>query len=171
MKFEEVCTRTVMGLVFTIPAANLMDAFTSTPYAIFVGFPLGFIVGWFLWGKIIKKDKRTAVMIPKNIPENGFYYHHKHDSNGVVNNYAYEVLGVGCHTEDDCRPIDTNMVIYRPLYESAKVYKAGKFFDIRPLEMFMETVNKDGVVISRFTRITDPAITEQLERVKEQMYS
>ncbi len=58
----------------------------------------------------------------ENMPERGFYYHYKHDPDGEVNNYAYEVVGVGCHTEDDCRPIDINMVVYRPLYESAKVY-------------------------------------------------
>ncbi len=39
--------------------------------------------------------------IPTTIPEKGFYYHYKHDPKGEVNNYAYEVMGVGSHTEED----------------------------------------------------------------------
>ncbi len=58
------------------------------------------------------------------MPERGFYYHYKHNPDGAVNNYAYEVMGVGCHTEDNCRPEDINLVVYRPLYESS-VYKAA----------------------------------------------
>lgn len=32
-------------------------------------------------------------------PEKGFYYHYKHDPNGSFDNYAYEVLNIGHHTE------------------------------------------------------------------------
>lgn len=106
---------------------------------------------------------------PAKIPEKGFYYHCKHDPNGTVNNYAYEVMGVGCHTEDDCRPEDANLVVYRPLYE-ASVYKAGKLFDIRPLDMFIEAVIKDGATISRFTKITDQKVIDQLIAIQKQMY-
>lgn len=107
---------------------------------------------------------------PKAVPENGFYYHYKHDPNGEVNAYAYEVVGVGHHTEDDCRPEDANMVVYRPLYE-ATVYKMGKLFDLRPLEMWMGNVEKDGKTLPRFSRITDPTVIEKLEEIKRQMYS
>jgi len=107
--------------------------------------------------------------IPDKIPEKGFYYHYKHDPNGAVNNYAYEVVGVGHHTEDDCRPEDANMVVYRPLYE-ASVYKAGKMFDLRPLEMFMQSVTKDGKTFPRFQKITDPIVIAQLEVIRVQMY-
>ena len=109
------------------------------------------------------------LQIPKRVPENGFYYHYKHDKTGEFNNYAYEVIGVGCHTEDDSRPEDKNMVIYRPLYQSA-VYEAGKLFDLRPLEMFMEEVTKDGKTFPRFQKITDPEICEKLKKLKEIMY-
>lgn len=104
-----------------------------------------------------------------NVPENGFYYHYKHDPAGPVNNYAYEVVGVGHHTEDDCRPEDKHMVVYRPLYE-AFVYKAGKLFDLRPLEMWMGTVEKEGETIPRFTRITDPELIRELAAIREAMY-
>ena len=64
---------------------------------------------------------------PKNVPEKGFYYHYKHDPEGEVNNYAYEVIGVGIHTEEDCRPEDSSMVVYRPLY-NANIFEVGIFF-------------------------------------------
>ena len=104
------------------------------------------------------------------VPERGFYYHYKHDPNGPVNNYAYEVMGVGCHTEDDCRPEDANMVVYRPLYETASVYKAGKFFDVRPLDMFMENIDKRRPDAPRFRKITDPTVITQLEEFRRRMY-
>lgn len=104
-----------------------------------------------------------------NTPENGFYYHYKHDPMGAVNNYAYEVVGVGHHTEDDARPEDQHMVVYRPLYE-AFVYTHGKMFDLRPLEMWMGTVEKDGETVSRFTRITDPERIAALTEVRDAMY-
>lgn len=108
--------------------------------------------------------------LPKAVPEVGFYYHYKHDPEGAINNYAYEVVGVGHHTEDDCRPEDANMVVYRPLYE-AFVYTAGKLFDLRPLEMWMGTVEKDGKTIPRFTKVTEPSRIEALEEIRSQMYS
>lgn len=108
--------------------------------------------------------------IPLKIPEKGFYYHYKHDPNGSVNNYAYEMIGVGCHTEDNCRPEDANMVIYLPLYKSASVYKAGKLFDLRPLEMWMGDIIKDGKIFPRFKKITDLKIIEELQIIKNQMY-
>lgn len=107
--------------------------------------------------------------IPTKFPEKGFYYHYKHDPAGLINNYAYEVIGTGCHTEDDCRPEDVNLVIYRPIYE-ATVYKAGKFFDIRPLNMFMENVTKDGHTFPRFQKIIDPTVIKKLEKIRDEMY-
>ena len=110
------------------------------------------------------------INVPSHIPTNGFYYHYKHDPQGIFNNYAYEVMGVGFHTEDNCRPEDSNVVVYRPLYESAPVYQAERFFDIRPLEMFMEDVTKEGKTFPRFVRISDPTLVKNLEEIKRQMY-
>lgn len=103
---------------------------------------------------------------PNQVPENGFYYHYKHDPLGAINNYAYEVLGVGAHTEED----GNFMVVYRPLYESS-VYKAGKLFDLRPLQMWLEDVNKEGKIFPRFQKITDVYILKQLEEIKDRIYS
>ena len=112
----------------------------------------------------------NMIKIPEKIPEKGFYYHYKHDPAGPVNNYAYEVLGAGHHTEDDARPEDMNMLVYRPLYESAGVYKAGKMFDLRPLHMFYEEVIKDGKTLPRFTKISDHKILAELTARRELMY-
>ena len=102
-------------------------------------------------------------------PEQGFYYHYKHDPNGPVNNYAYEVMGVGHHTEIDGLD-ESAMVMYRPLYE-APVYKIGKHWDLRPLGMFMESVTKENKTFSRFQKITDPVVIAELEKIKAEMYN
>ena len=107
--------------------------------------------------------------IPTNVPEKGFYYHYKHDPAGTVNNYAYEFMGVGHHTEDDCRPEDALLGVYRPLYE-AFVYKNGKMFDVRPLSMWIEDVTKDGKTFPRFSPITDPAVIGELKEIRTEMY-
>jgi len=105
------------------------------------------------------------------MPERGFYYHYKHDASGPIHNYAYEVVGVGHHTEDDCRPEDANMVVYRPLYD-ALVYRMGKLFDLRPLEMWMGDVQLEGksVPVPRFMRIRNPEIIAELEAKRREMY-
>ncbi len=105
-----------------------------------------------------------AIILPPRVPELGFYYHHKHDPSGPVNNYAYEVLGVSFDTERD----GVWHVTYRPLYETAGVYQASltlgvPCFDSRPLEMWFDEVEKDGVKIPRYTKITDPETIAKLE--------
>jgi hypothetical protein len=108
--------------------------------------------------------------IPDKVPEKGFYYHYKHDPAGSVNNYAYEFVDVGIHTEAAEDEADATMAIYRPLYKEAFVYTYGKFFDLRPLAMWMEDVTKDGKTFPRFSKITDPAVITELEAVKMEMY-
>ncbi|MBI4118136.1 MAG: DUF1653 domain-containing protein [Parcubacteria group bacterium] len=107
---------------------------------------------------------------PEKRPEPGYYYHYKHDPNGPVNNYAYYIYGVGHHTEDNCRPEDAFMQVYRPLYE-AYVYKNGRMFDLRPLHMFYELAERHGQKVERFTKITDPEVIALLREIKERMYS
>jgi len=107
--------------------------------------------------------------IPTKVPEIGFYYHYKHSADKPVNDYAYEVVGVGIHTEDGCRPEDANMVVYRPLYESS-VSTTGKLFYLRPLEMWMGDVTKNGQTFPRFQRVLDPEIIAKLEAIRAEMY-
>jgi hypothetical protein len=112
--------------------------------------------------------------MPQRVPEKGLYYHYKHDPQGAINNYAYEVMGVGFHTEDDTRPGEQHFVVYRPLYE-ASIYIASKSlgipcFDNRPLEMWMGNVEKGGKTFPRFAKITDSTVIAQLEKIKGEMY-
>ena len=99
----------------------------------------------------------------------GFYYHYKHDPSGKINNYAYEVLGVGSHTEKEETSPDKYVVVYRPLYEATS-YRNDKMFDIRPLEMFLEQVEVKGVVMPRFRLISDNTVIGDLKKIKGEMY-
>jgi hypothetical protein len=112
--------------------------------------------------------------MPRAVPELGFYYHYKHDPAGAVENYAYEVVGVGFHTEDDVRPGEAHFLIYRPLY-SAAVFTASHelnipCYDARPLEMWMENVEYKGETTPRFKKITDQEVIAKLEAKRAEMY-
>lgn len=108
-------------------------------------------------------------MSNQNVPEKGFYYHYKHDPAGPVGNYAYEVLNIGHHTEIEGLH-ESSMVVYRPLYKSAGVYGIGKHWDVRPLGMFMESVDKGKGPVPRFAKITDTTIIAALEKIRDEMY-
>ncbi len=112
--------------------------------------------------------------MPKKVPEPGFYWHYKHDPEGAINNFAYEVVGIGFHTEDNAREGEEHFLVYRPLYESS-VYRASRelgipCFDNRPLDMWMGTVEKDGKTIPRYVRVTDAATLVELEKIRDTMY-
>lgn len=106
---------------------------------------------------------------PKKVPEKGFYYHFKHDPTGPVNNYAYEVIGVGVHTEDDCDPRDAVMVQYIPLYDCPLADQMNLFYS-GPLAKWMGEVTVGGIPIPRFTRITDLHVIAQLKRARAEIY-
>jgi hypothetical protein len=95
--------------------------------------------------------------------EKGFYRHYKHDPAGTPLNYTYEVIGVGRNTEDD-----TLTVIYRPLYKSDWMQAAE--YQLRPLEMFMENVLRDGVSVPRFTLLTDAQNILTCREKRDEMY-
>ena len=105
-----------------------------------------------------------------NYPAPGFYYHYKHQPDGAMNNYAYEVIGIGLHTESDRADPDHTLVVYRPLYKSF-VYQQGQLFDIRPLRNFMEKVKIGRRSVPRFAPSKDTVIIESLLNVRHQMYS
>lgn len=74
-------------------------------------------------------------------PELGIYYHFKDPDK------HYEVLGIAFHTETE-----EKMVLYKRLYEA----DIPEFF-VRPLEMFMGTVDKPeiGYQGPRFVRVQE----------------
>lgn len=68
----------------------------------------------------------------------GIYQHYKGND--------YRVLGTVKHSESE-----EILVLYQPLYGEGKLW-------VRPLEMFCETVEVDGVTVDRFKLIsTEPA--------------
>ena len=97
------------------------------------------------------------------IPQKGFYIHYKHNPSGMLHDHMYEVVGVGRNTEEK-----TYTVLYRPLYQNDWMPPAD--FQSRPLEMFLEEIEKEGVKIPRFKMITDPSLIAELEDVKMEMY-
>ncbi len=97
--------------------------------------------------------------------EKGFYYHYKHNPEGEVNNYAYEVLSTGVHTETK-----EIFVVYRSLYTSTDGKGGNANYWLRPYDMFIENVVKDGQEIPRFTFITDERAISELKKIKERMY-
>lgn len=99
-----------------------------------------------------------------NIPQKGFYVHYKHDPSGASHNYMYEVIGIARNTEDK-----TYMVLYRPLYVNDWMPPAD--LQSRPLDMFLEQVEKGGVTVPRFTLITDPNLITELENARRTMYT
>lgn len=116
------------------------------------------------------------INFPEEVPLLGFYYHYKHDPTGEINNYAYEVIGVGFHTEEDARPGEEHFLIYRPLYEKAGVYIASKklgipCFDNSPLSMWMEMVGEGDQTVPRFQKINDPHTITELDHFRDEMYS
>ena len=75
-------------------------------------------------------------------PQPGFYYHYKHRPDGQISNYAYEVIGIGYHTEDDARPGEEYFVIYRPLYNSS-VYNNSRTLRLPCFESDHQDVDRD----------------------------
>ena len=55
----------------------------------------------------------------------------------------YRVIGVARHSETD-----EPLVVYTPLYDSSGLW-------VRPLSMFLETVERDGKRIARFSLVDE----------------
>lgn len=71
----------------------------------------------------------------KSILPLGLYRHYKGGD--------YRVEGVATHSETE-----EKLVVYRPLYGEGGLW-------VRPLDMFLETVNVDGQSVSRFAFVGD----------------
>ena len=79
-----------------------------------------------------KKWPLTAAMMSDMTIKLGIYQHHK--------GMKYRVLGVAKHSETL-----EDLVIYEALYDN----KVSKLW-VRPLEMFLDKIEKDGKLINRF---------------------
>lgn len=106
----------------------------------------------------------NEIPLPERMPEPGFYYHYKHDPNGPEDLAAYEVQGTGWHTETG-----QFCVLYRPLYEGWAY--TSRLTYLRPIEMFMDIVEKPEYSGPRFIRIEDPERIVRLTAVRDRLYS
>ena len=73
-------------------------------------------------------------------PISGVYEHHK--STPEARKY-YQVLGCAKHTETG-----EELVVYIPLYVIPE--HTGLRLQVRPVSMFLESVQKNGVLVPRF---------------------
>lgn len=86
-------------------------------------------------GKILvakKKQPLTTAMMSNMTIKLGIYQHHK--------GMKYRVLGVAKHSETL-----EDLVVYEALYDN----KVSKLW-VRPLEMFLGKIEKNGKLINRF---------------------
>ncbi len=116
--------------------------------------------------------------LPTRVPEPGFYHHFKRNPNGPAREGAYEVLGIGFHTEAGTMVAppysQEHFVNYRPLYEH-QLYKLTRRFGIlcvftKPLGLWFSEAQRSGVYIPRYQKITDRAVIAELERIRDSMY-
>lgn len=96
------------------------------------------------------------------LPENGFYYHYRHGEEKSFNDYAYEIVGTGKHSEDE-----SIFVTYRPLYKNNL---SPQNYYVRPIELFFDEVVWKDKTLPHFCKITDPEIITKLLEIKNQLY-
>jgi|JI8StandDraft_1071087.scaffolds.fasta_scaffold94902_2 hypothetical protein len=110
--------------------------------------------------------------------EKGYYYHYKRDDSLGWNHHMYEVLGTGWNTEapgfksaDPADFYETEMVVYRPLYEDSIAYQNNdRGFWLRPSKMWFEEVERDNKKTTRFVKVTDTDTIARLDEKKREMY-
>ena len=84
---------------------------------------------------------------------NKYYYHYKHDASLDAVNYCYQVIGIAKHSETG-----ELLVTYKHLYQSDWHEVDNANLTVRPLEMFMETVEWQGETVPRFRELSDDEI-------------
>jgi len=89
-----------------------------------------------------------------------FYYSFKHNPEKGIDDMAYEIIGITAHTETL-----EELVVYKPLYECKYLKEHNLDFWTRPLDMFLEEVDKDGYKGSRFIRIKDIDVVEEIRKL------
>lgn len=92
-----------------------------------------------------------------------FYRHYKADPAKDQHDHMYEIVGIALGSEDK-----QFYVLYRPVY--ANTWLAPADVMSRPLDMFFETVEKDGKTLPRFAHITDAALIAELREARSTMY-
>lgn len=84
-----------------------------------------------------------------------YYYHYKHNPDKDILNYAYIIEGIAVHSETE-----ELLVVYRPLYSGNHVEDYNADFNVRPLEMFCEDVDKPDYKGPRFRKMSGNEVVE-----------
>lgn len=92
-----------------------------------------------------------------NLPKPGQFYYHFKSTGG--NDHLYKIVGLARHTETD-----EMMVIYEALYQNDWIKEAKTQLSARPLNMFVEEVDRDGYKGPRFKLIEDEQIIAELKQ-------
>lgn len=88
----------------------------------------------------------------KQIPKKGeYYYHYKHDASKGLKDHCYVIVGIGKHSEDE-----SYYVVYTPLYLSGWMNDSKAEYALRPLDMFMEEVERRIVTEDGYREIVEP---------------
>lgn len=82
-------------------------------------------IRWSFWGDLLTSGMQSEL-------KKGKYRHFKGNE--------YQVVDVA-----RCSETDAQLVIYKPLYDDD-----GQGLWVRPLEMFLETIERDGKTFERF---------------------
>lgn len=96
-----------------------------------------FSFGLLYWYTFMMKKNQP---LQPNYPSVGIYEHYK---STPTNRRYYQVLGFARHTETE-----EIVAVYVPLYVIPE--HTGLRLQVRPLDMFMEKVEVDGVMVPRF---------------------
>ena len=78
------------------------------------------------------------------------YKHFKHDPDGEKNNHVYEIVSISRNTETK-----EVLVVYKHLYDLDYLNEKGCDTAARPLEMFMDHVERENYKGPRFIKIDD----------------
>ena len=89
------------------------------------------------------------------MPERGFYEHVERPGDAPLGVRTVEFLNLA-HSKDG-----PTLAIYRPLDPEVPVYKAGKRWDYKPLEEFLE----------RYQLVTGLIHNQQLAKLRDQLYA
>ena len=74
-----------------------------------------------------------------------FYRHYK---STWWSNHTYEIIGIAKHSETE-----EELVIYKPLFDAESTWLGKAQFAVRPMSMWFDEIEREGIQMKRFTLI------------------
>ncbi len=85
------------------------------------------------------------------VPKIGEHYRHYKSKGGT--DHTYEIVGLAKHTEIDALGQEAIFVVYKPLYNTEILTMNKLDFFVRPLSLFIGSVEVEGTIVARFTKL------------------